>query len=312
MKTPFRVRVPASSANLGSGFDTVGLGLALYNDYEILDLLPEGEFVIDVIGEGSGELQNPQANLVVKSYLRACSEWGTASPGLSLRSVNAIPLCRGLGSSAGAVVGGVLIANVLRDRPLPREELLPLMTAIEGHPDNIVPCCLGGMVVSCWDGRELRHVRLRSLPREIVTVVAVPEVRVSTSTARAALPEQVSLQDAVFNVGRVALFAASWAMGRWEELPWAMDDRLHQQFRAKLFPGGETILEKVRLHRECLGVAISGSGPSVLAFVKGNPQAVASTMCRVFSDHGVRSRFFVLDVDDEGAQVLSLVPEEVL
>ncbi len=311
MKTPFRVRVPASSANLGSGFDTVGLGLALYNDYEVIDLLPQGEFSIDVVGEGSGELHDPEANLVVKSYLRACSEWGMPPQGFHLRSVNAIPLCRGLGSSAGAVVGGVLIANVLRKRPLAREELLPLMTSIEGHPDNVVPCCLGGMVVSCWDGKDLRHVRLQALPREIVTVVAVPEVRVSTSKAREALPEKVSLQDAVFNVGRVALFAASWATGRWEELPWAMDDRLHQQFRAKLFPGGETILEKVRLHRECLGVAISGSGPSVLAFVKGNPEAVASTMCRVFSDHGVRSRFFVLDVDDEGATVTALASEEV-
>lgn len=311
MNVPFRVRVPASSANLGSGFDTIGLGLALYNDYEVVGLLPPGEYVIDVIGEGSGELQDPSANLVVKSYEKACAEWGITPSGFHLRSVNAIPLCRGLGSSAGAVVGGVLIANALRKRPLPREELLPLMTAIEGHPDNVVPCCVGGMVVSCWDGKDLRHVRLQALPREIVTVVAVPEVRVSTSKAREALPEQVSLQDAVFNVGRVALFAASWATGRWEELPWAMDDRLHQQFRAKLFPGGETILEKVRLHRECLGVAISGSGPSVLAFVKGNPQAVASTMCRVFSDHGVRSRFFVLDVDDEGARVVSFVQEEV-
>jgi homoserine kinase len=303
---PVRVRVPASSANLGSGFDTLGLGLSLYNYYDVLEFLPEGEYDVEVIGEGLGEIVGSANNMVISSYETACKEWGIAPRGLRLRSLNAIPLCRGLGSSAGAVVSGVVIANMIRDVPLPREELLELMTRIEGHPDNVVPCCLGGMVVSCWDGEHLRHVRLDTHPGTITAVVAVPDVRVSTAHARSVLPETVSLQDAVFNVGRVALFAASWATGKWDELPWAMDDRLHQQFRARLFPGGEAILEKVRSQKECLGVAISGSGPSVLAFVTGDPQPVAESMCRIFSEHGVRSRFFVLDVDDDGALVLPI------
>jgi len=195
----------------------------------------------------------------------------------------------------------VLLANALREKPLSREDLLPLMVHLEGHPDNVVPCCIGGFVVSCWDGKELRYVRLTSFPEDMQIVVAVPEFRVSTSSAREALPREVSLEDAVFNVSRAALFAASWATGKWELLPWAMEDKLHQQFRAKLFPGGERILQEVREVPGCMGMAISGSGPSMLAFVRGNPQPLAERMCHIFSQSGVRSRFFVLHLDLRGA-----------
>lgn len=303
MTFPIRVRVPASSANLGSGFDTLGMGLTFYNVYEVLELLPSGTYQVEVVGEGSRELEDPAANLVIRSYEAAFESWEKEAPGLVFRALNAVPLCRGLGSSAGAVVGGVLLANALRERPLSKEALLPLMVRLEGHPDNVVPCCVGGMVVSCWDGERLRYLRLTSMPPDVSVVVAVPEFRVSTKAAREVLPEVVSLKDAVFNVSRAALFTAAWATGSWEHLLWAMEDKLHQQFRAKLFPGGEEILSEIRKSPECMGVAISGSGPSMMAFVKGNPQGVAGRMCRIFSGNGVRSRFFVLDVDEAGAKL---------
>ncbi len=303
-----RVKVPASSANLGSGFDTLGMALSLYNFYDLLSLLPSGSYEIEVIGEGEHELEDPIGNLLIKSYERAAEEWGIELPGLKLRCLNAIPLRRGLGSSSSAVVGGVLLANAMRDDPLDKDELLTLMVSIEGHPDNVVPSCLGGMVVSSWDGHELRYVKLPSPPRDIVVVVAVPNVEVSTSEARQALPEQVSLSDAIFNVSRVALLAASWATGQWDHLPWAMEDRLHQQFRARLFPGGEEILDRVRSVPGCLGVAISGSGPSVMAFARENVQEVAEAACRTFMEKGVRSRFFVLDIDENGAVVEYIEP----
>ena len=304
----FRVKVPASSANLGSGFDTVGMALSLYNFFDVVEILPPGQYSVDVIGEGAGEAALMARNGVVASYERACREWGMEPPGLMLRTMNAIPLKRGLGSSSSAIVGGVIIANELRENPLPREELLPLMTAMEGHPDNVVPCCLGGMVVSCWDGGNLRFVRMPPLPPGMAAVVAVPAVELSTEDARRALPGQVPMKDAVYNLSRAALLAASWATGNWDNLPWAMDDRLHQPFRARLFPGGEEILEEVKRIPECSGVAISGAGPSILAFSRGGARRVAELMCSIFIRFGVRSRFFVLSEDSSGVSVVRKFP----
>ncbi len=297
------IRVPATSANLGSGFDTIGMAVSLYNIFKVMELLPEHEYRIEAHGEGARELSDPSANLVVRAYEEACMRWGVKGPGLSLWCHNIIPLCRGLGSSAGAVVAGVLIAKHLTCRDADEEELLRIMTMIEGHPDNVAPCFLGGMVVSCWDGEELRYVRLPALPPEVLCVVAVPNERVKTSDARKALPGQVPFEDAVFNLGRAALLTAAWATGKWEYLKWGMDDRLHQQYRSKLFKGGEVIFSRVRDLPECLSVAISGSGPSVIALVNGPTQRVAEAMCKTFTEHGVRSQFFVLDGSANGAHV---------
>lgn len=297
------LRVPATSANLGSGFDTIGMAVSLYNIFKVMELLPENEYRIEAHGEGAKELSDPSANLVVRAYEEACKRWGVKGPGLSLWCHNIIPLCRGLGSSAGAVVAGVLIAKHLTCHDAGEEELLRTMTMIEGHPDNVAPCFLGGMVVSCWDGDDLRYVRLPALPPEVLCVVAVPDERVKTSDARKALPKQVPFEDAVFNLGRAALLTAAWATGKWECLKWGMDDRLHQQYRSKLFSGGEVIFSRVRDLPECLSVAISGSGPSVIALVNGPTQRVAEAMCKTFTEHGVRSQFFVLDSSAHGPQV---------
>jgi len=306
MRFPIRIRVPASSANLGSGFDTLGLALSLYNFFDVLEVLPSGKYEVEVIGEGSAELSTDIGNQIIQSYEKACRAWDIKPLGLRIRSSNAIPLARGLGSSSTAIVGGVMIANLVRDVPLPREELLPLMVKIEGHPDNVVPCCLGGMVVSCLEGADLRYVKLPRLPSDMVAVVAVPDFRVSTEDARKALPKQVSLEDAVFNISRAALLAASWATGQFDNLPWAMSDRIHQPFRSRLFPGGEELLKEVSKLPECSGIAISGSGPSVIAFANGSGSTVAGFMCSVFTGHGVRSRFFVLDEDYQGATLEAL------
>ncbi len=297
------IRVPATSANLGSGFDTIGMAVSLYNIFKVMELLPRGEYCIEAHGEGARELSDPAVNLVIKAYERACEDWNVKGPGFSLWCHNIIPLCRGLGSSAGAVVAGVLIAKHLTGREASESELLRMMTMIEGHPDNVAPCFLGGMVVSCWDGEDLRYVNLPALPPEVLCVVAVPDERVKTSDARKALPKQVSFEDAVFNLGRAALLTAAWATGKWDYLKWGMDDRLHQQYRSKLFSGGEKIFSRVRELPEVLSVAISGSGPSVIALVNGPTQRVAESMCKTFTEHGVRSQFFVLDSSAKGPQV---------
>lgn len=307
------LRVPATSANLGSGFDTIGMAVSLYNIFKIVELLPTGAYKCEVCGEGSRELSNPKANLVVDTYEKTCERWGVKGPGFSLWCHNIIPLARGLGSSAGAVVAGVLIARYLTGYEADEAELLRAMTVMEGHPDNVAPCFLGGMVVSSWDGEDLRYVRLPALPPEVLCVVAVPDEKVSTADARKALPQNVRFEDAVFNIGRAALLTAAWATGKWDYLKWGMDDRIHQPYRSKLFSGGEVIFSRVEAVPECLSVAISGSGPSVLAMVKGSPGRVAETMCKTFTEYGVRSQFFVLDGCASGARVdVSLDLKDVL
>ena len=303
MSSLVTVKVPATSANLGAGFDTLGMALSLYNVFEVTELLPCGEYKSEIYGEGARDLQaDVKSNLVIESYIRSCEKWGVKDfPGLAIRCNNVIPFCRGLGSSAGAVVGGVMIAKAVTGLDISDDGMMIMMTEIEGHPDNVVPCYAGGMTVSCWDGKELKYVRLPALPEDLHVVVAVPDVRVRTSDAREALPEMVDFRDAVFNLGRAALLTAAWAMGDWDQLSWGMDDRLHQQYRAKLFPGGEVIMDRVREIPGCLGVAISGSGPSVIALVRGKPRKVAETMCGTFSEHGVNSLFFVLEGNADGA-----------
>ncbi|MDR1650277.1 MAG: homoserine kinase [Synergistaceae bacterium] len=303
-----KVRAPATSANLGAGFDTLGMALSLYNVMTVRRLLPPGEFIPEVTGEGARELADPGKNLIIKSYLSACEAWGVENPhGFEMHSNNVIPLSRGLGSSATAVVTGVLTANALNRAGASEQELLRTMTRLEGHPDNVAPCCLGGMTVGCWDGSDLRYVRLPSLPRDMYVVVAVPDVKVDTADARKSLPDVVNFDDAVFNLGRAALTAAAWATGQWDMLSWGMDDRLHQQYRSKLFPGGGVIMDRVRDIPGCLGVAISGSGPSVIALSRGKPRKLAETMCRTFTEHGVDSLFFVLEGNVGGARVEALL-----
>ncbi|MCE5201939.1 MAG: homoserine kinase [Synergistaceae bacterium] len=297
------LRVPATSANLGSGFDSIGMAVSLYNIFKVVAIMAEGEYEVEVQGEGSRELSDPKANLVINAYEETCRRWGVHAPGFSLWCHNIIPLGRGLGSSAGAVVAGVLIAKHLTGSCADEDELLRAMTIIEGHPDNVAPCFLGGMVVSCWDGEDLRYVQLPALPPEVLCVVAVPDERVNTSDARKALPKQVPFEDAVFNLGRAALLTAAWATRKWEYLKWGMDDRLHQQYRSRLFKGGDAIFSRVKELPECISVAISGSGPSIIAFVNGPTQRVAEVMCHTFTEYGVRSQFFVLDGSAEGARV---------
>lgn len=298
-----RVRVPATSANLGAGFDTLGMALSLYNIFTVDEILPEGSFSSAVIGEGARELGDPNSNMVITSYLEACRAWGIKGAGFALSSHNVIPLARGLGSSAGAVVAGVMFANEINAAGKDERELLRVMTRIEGHPDNVAPCFLGGMTVCTWDGLELNYVRMPALPDDVHVVVAVPDVKVSTHSAREALPDKVDFRDAVFNVSRAALLTAAWAAGKWEMLSSAMEDRLHQQYRAKLFPGGQEVMTRVLEVPGCMGVAISGSGPSILALARGRPSRVAETMCRTFSEHGVRSLFFVLAGCADGARM---------
>ena len=296
------LKVPATTANLGSGFDTLGMALSLYNIFTVKELLPAGEYSCEVWGEGVNELKDARKNMIVTSYLKACTEWNIEPSGFAFESCNAVPLNRGLGSSSTAVVAGVMIADILSGKKHPEAELLRVMTKIEGHPDNVVPCCIGGMTVSCWDGESLRYVRLPALPDDLNVIAAVPDFEVHTEDARRILPDSVPFRDAVFNVSHASILCAAWAMGRWDLLRVGMEDRLHQTHRAKLFPGstGEKFFSEIANHPDCVATAISGSGPTMIAIVHGKAGKLSEAMCRIFTEGGAASHFFVLNCASSG------------
>lgn len=293
------VRVPASTANLGPGFDAVGMALELFNVVRMGTTTTGLE--ITVLGD-SRDQPLDWTNLVARSAAALFEETGLPVPGLRIHVHQRIPVSRGLGSSAAAIVAGLVGANALAGFPLTADDLFQLATEIEGHPDNVAAALFGGFVVSVADGRHrLRHVKL-DVPSGLRLVVAIPDFHVPTELARRVLPGSVTLADAVYNISRTALLVASVASGRFDFLGDAMSDRLHQPYRAALVPGLDDVLAAAR-EAGALGAALSGSGPSVVAFAACDPHRVARAMAATFAESGVASRTVVTRACRRGAVV---------
>jgi homoserine kinase len=297
---PVRVRVPATSANLGPGFDALGLALTLYNEIEAG--LADG-VTVQIEGEGIDRLPRDEGNVVARGVRMVFEEVGRPFTGCALRCVNRIPTARGLGSSAAAWVGGLVAGNALLGSPLARGELLRLAVRAEGHPDNVAAALLGGLTVSCGTDDGALAIAL-PVPGALTWIALVPEISSSTAEARAVLPASVPHADAVFNVQRVALLLAALQAGRADPLPTAMDDRLHQPYRERLFPWLPRVTAAARAAgaRACV---LSGAGPSVLAVVTGAADAVARAMEGALAEAGIRGVAAVLGVDTAGATILS-------
>jgi len=291
------VRVPATSANLGAGFDALGLALALYN--EVTATEADG-VTVALEGQGSGRLPTGGDNVVARGVRQAYDAAARPFKGVALTCVNRIPSARGLGSSAAAWVGGLLAGNALLGGPLSREALLALAARAEGHPDNAAAALYGGLTVSCalGDGR-IATVSL-PVPGTLRWIVLVPETTSSTADARAVLPDSVPHGDAVFNVQRVSLLLAGLQSGRVDVLAAALDDRLHQPYRRRFFPWMTAVIDAARA-AGALGGVLSGAGPSVLAAVSGDADAVARAMEGALAAAGLRGRAHTLAVDTEGA-----------
>jgi homoserine kinase len=262
---PVRVRVPATSANLGPGFDALGLALGLHDVVEA-HVVPDGGVHIEVSGEGAGELSTDESHLVASSALWAFDLLGDRPKGLVIRCENRIPQARGLGSSSAAVVAGIMLARALTvDGPdrLPIADVLRLADEIEGHPDNVAPCLLGGFTIA-WSGPDgARAVRLEPTSA-VQPMIFVPDERGLTAHARAALPPHVPHTDAARNAGRAALLV--YALTQAPDLLFeATEDRLHQDYRAPGMPGTAALVTALRAAR--VAAVVSGAGPSVLAFV---------------------------------------------
>ena len=290
------VRIPATSANLGPGFDALGLALALYNEV----VAEESDRVsVKVQGEGADRLARDGANVVARGVKLAYDAAGRPFRGCTIECVNRIPTSRGLGSSAAAWVGGLAAGNALLGSPLSRERLLGLAAQAEGHPDNVAAAVFGGLTVSCGSGDGVTAVTL-PVPTSIAWVVLVPEVTSATAEARALLPRSVPREDAVFNVQRVALLLAGLQTALPAALTIALDDRLHQPYRLKLFPWMPAVVAAAR-GAGALGCVLSGAGPSLLSVVAGDGGAVGRAMEDALGRAGVRGRALALDVDSAGA-----------
>ena len=297
------MRVPASTSNLGPGFDVLGLALKLYNEVEIVhDPAASARLIVRVEGEGADTLPWDERNVVWQCIRKSA---GSRMPkgGYEVRFVNRIPLARGLGSSAAARLSGVLAAQALCGG-LRRQEVLDRATALEGHPDNVVPQLVGGLCVSWIEDGRVRYLKL-SPPKGLAAVVCVPEFELLTAKARAAIPKTVPHADAVYNVSRTALLLGAVASRDYSVLKTAMQDRLHQIYRKKLVPGFDEVVRK-GYRAGALGIALSGAGPSMFAFAPRVKAAlVGREMEKGFAKAGRRAKSLTLDFDHQGARVES-------
>ena len=292
-----RVRVPASSANLGPGYDTFGLALGLHD--EVVVRVGEDGLDVDVAGEGAEKVRRDRRNLVVKSMDRAFAALGGRPRGLEVRCLNRIPHGRGLGSSAAAVVAGITAARALTvggDERLPASGVLALATSIEGHPDNVAAALAGGFTIAWTSGSEVDSVSLTPSPR-VVPVVFIPASEVRTAKARKALPELVPHEDAATNSARAALLVEALTT-RPDLLFIATEDFLHQEYRRPVMPRSLALVDQLRAAG--LPAVVSGAGPSVLVLA-GDDTADAAVAT---APRGWRAE--VLPIDTDGVQVLPL------
>lgn len=258
---PVSVRVPATSANLGAGFDSLGLALSLYD--EVTARITTERTTVTVEGEGAGGLPDDDTHLVASSLRRTCDALGMRVPGLELHCRNAIPQARGLGSSSAAIVAGVSLArHLVADNTVDDATLLRIAAEIEGHPDNVAPCLMGGFTIAWTERAGARAVRLEPAT-DLAVVVYLPAGRGLTSQARAALPGRVPHADAAFNISRAAL-AVHAITAEPSLLLSATEDRLHQRYRAEVMPRTVQLVD--RLREAGVPAAVSGAGPAVLAF----------------------------------------------
>ncbi|MGE5417420.1 MAG: homoserine kinase [Acidobacteriota bacterium] len=295
-----KIRVPATSANLGPGFDTLGLALPLFLE---LKVKPADEGIqVHFSGEGDNAITvNAGDNLIVSTMIDTLAMLGHRPGGLLLEITNNIPLARGLGSSAAAITAGILAANELAGGPLGEQDLLNLATSLEGHPDNIVPALVGGFTISLTEGDTVFYRRLEP-PDGLDVVVAIPDFELHTETARAVRPKEYISQDVVYNLQRACFLVASLASGKLDNLETAMGDMVHQPYRQSLIPGFGDVI-KDALASGALGVALSGAGPSILALTMGSCAPVGRAMQDAFAYHGVAARIFTGHPCKEGAVI---------
>ena len=294
----FSIKTPATSANLGPGFDTLGLALDLWNETV---LTPSDDFSVQAKGEGAGRIAKGRNNLIVRAAQKLAEHVDRPLPAFHADCVNQIPLSSGLGSSSAAILTGLLAGNALLESDLSKDEVLNLAAKMEGHADNVAPALMGGLVVSTIENGK---VIARQIPVEmkIYITIVLPDFYLPTRQARAVLPKKVSVKNAVHNISRAILVTEAFRNGDLSLLGEAMTDKLHQPHRLKLIPGAQSVMDAAR-EAGALAVALSGAGPSVIAFSSKAGAGIGESMKRVFGDAGLEARIFQLGMSGRGAEI---------
>ena len=299
--TTAMIRVPATTANLGAGFDCIGAALSLYNEFTWTPIETE-TLVIAVRGLEAAKVNADASNLAYQAFLKLYDRLDRRPPVIQLEIKLGLPLARGLGSSATAIVGGLLGANTLAGNPLSPAEVMQLAIEMEGHPDNVVPALIGGcqLAATAATGWAIADIPWHS---SIVPVVAIPNFELATAAARSVLPSEYSRADAIFNTAHLGLMIRGLETGNGEWLTAALVDRIHQPYRQKLIPG-YTDVERAVIAAGGYGMVISGAGPTLLALTTVElAEAVATAMITAWATHDIQVDARPLEVDMQGAKV---------
>lgn len=294
-----KVKVPATSANMGAGFDCLGVALGLYNYVEAEEI--DNGLKIDILDDTAAFLPTGEKNIIYRSMITLFDEVGYRPKGIHLVLRNNVPVTRGLGSSSAGIVGGLLAANELCGAKLSKEAMVDMAARIEGHPDNVAPALLGGMTVNVTENKKIRYVKA-DVPDDLMFAAFVPDFKLSTKKSRDILPKSVSVKDAVFNIGRSALLMSSIMTGKYENIRTATADRMHQRFRKKFIPMIDDIFDSV-YKADALGVYLSGAGPTVVAIVRADNtefEKIAMENLKQLTDD---VKLYMLKPDNTGAIV---------
>lgn len=300
----FLIRVPATSANIGPGFDCLGLALDLWNEIEVEVAGDHLEIILE--GEGKSSVPVNENNAIYQAMLGyAVHHHKTLPSGIRLRCRNYIPLGSGLGSSAAAIVGGILAATAILDLPDDKADQLGFATQLEGHPDNVAPCLLGGLVAAIVNEGHVITRKLNIAPLSFV--IAVPGFHFPTKTSRAALPVDVSRQDAVFNLSRLVFLIDAFSNGDLDLLSLGMQDLLHQPYRIPLIPGATSAITAAK-EASAVAVVLSGAGPSLLAVLRSDADQnkVSKAMIDSFKQAQLNARVFTPGITFAGASITSI------
>ena len=306
------VRVPATSANIGCGFDSFGLALPIYNVITIEEtVLPGSGIEINVINKENQEkitnVPTDKNNIIYQSIEFLYNFIGQVPSELKITIETSIPIARGLGSSASLVVGGLLAANKLLSNPADESVLISIATEIEGHPDNVVPAITGGFTISCTEDDGRVFTKKLPWPEDWCITACIPNYELSTEIARSVLPESIPMKDAIYNLRRSALMVDAIYSRDEELMKVALKDRIHQPYRTKLVPGLEDISKNLRFINGVMGSVLSGAGPSILVISKKEAlEEIKSTVLKTWADIDVGAKVLTLPLENEGAKVLNV------
>ncbi len=308
------VKVPATTANIGAGFDCLGMALPLYNTITIEEtVLPGTGVEINVINDESvasdlilEHVPMDENSIIYKAVELLYNSIGQSPSELKITVQSQIPIARGLGSSASVIVGGLLAANELLGKPADEVALLSIATEVEGHPDNVTPAIVGGLVLTSFE--DDGHVVYTKLdwPEEWCLTICIPDYELSTDIARSVLPKEVPLEDAIFNAKRLGMFVQAVNKKDEDLMRLALQDRLHQPYRMKLVPGLDKITEKLKHEEDVLGCVLSGAGPSILIVSrKNNLDKIKNIVKETWADMNVKADIMTLPVENEGARIVN-------